>query len=236
MENGLLDRRESFDLLDNLDFGIMELGMSDEEPSSADNASAVEKASTATPTDGKVSGEGRATATATATVSPPVVAAAAAAASAKAAASAAAQVGPFRNSENSVQDGGATDSSIKPAPAATVGQGDNAHADAHAHAQGSAEKAAAKARGGGDGARGGGQDSEQEINVSLYLRLFSCVVLCDGGVVAALTVFNQRVSNRVCLRKTCCWGYWSFFVSRTTGHRLNPVGAQDTRHKDFIAV
>ncbi|CAM9650043.1 unnamed protein product [Pylaiella littoralis] len=32
MENGLLDRRESFDLLDNLDFGIMELGMSDEEP------------------------------------------------------------------------------------------------------------------------------------------------------------------------------------------------------------
>lgn len=34
MKNGLLKRRESFDLFENLDFGIMELGMSDEEPTS----------------------------------------------------------------------------------------------------------------------------------------------------------------------------------------------------------
>lgn len=33
MEDGLLDRRDSLNLLDDLDFGIMDLGMSDEESS-----------------------------------------------------------------------------------------------------------------------------------------------------------------------------------------------------------
>lgn len=170
MENGLLDRRESFDLLDNLDFGIMELGMSDEEPSDNVDVNVTVPTSKAAAVPalpalgGKASG-GKGSAMAPPTVSPPVVAPAAAAATSEKAAGAAARVSPFRNSGKSEQEeeegggnAGVSVSSRKPAvtvpvpaPAASVGQG-----------QGGGEKGSTKARGGGDGARGGGE----EVDVS----------------------------------------------------------------------
>lgn len=150
MENGLLDRRESFDLLDNLDFGIMELGMSDEEPTT--NSVTVDPVLMpvgAAHKSGVLGGD-------QSKVSPPplpiTTATTATAAAEKAASAASSSVSAFRNS-GTVEEGTA-------AQASPVGGGEknSSQGESGSGIQGSVGAGAA---GGGSGVHA----SEQEIDV-----------------------------------------------------------------------
>ncbi|CBN77808.1 conserved unknown protein [Ectocarpus siliculosus] len=156
MENGLLDRRESFDLLDNLDFGIMELGMSDEEPSSHSGA---ESAAVEPVPDGPDEHEAQA-GSSKPTVPPPPLPTTASAATDKAAVMTGVKTRAFRNSGASEEGG--------PAPASSVGGGEKVSTQEGGDGvQGGG--VAVRSIGGGGGPAGGGngaQDSEHEVDLA----------------------------------------------------------------------
>lgn len=164
MENGLLDRRESFDLLDNLDFGIMELGMSDEEPGENVTVEPVPIP------DGNVNVSGGAQST----VSPPPLPTTTSitATADEMAAGASASASALRNSVKS--------EAVEAAPVSTVGGGQKVLAEVGGSTAVEGREAVSggsSGGGGGDGGdgegggQGGGsgrQDGEQEIDVSFY--------------------------------------------------------------------
>lgn len=166
MENGLLDRRESFDLLDNLDFGIMELGMSDEEPNENVTVEPVPIP------DGNVSGGAQST------VSPPPLptTASIAATTDEIAAGTGVGASALRNSVKS--------EAVEAAPVSTVGGGQKVLAEVGGSTGVEARAAVSGGSGGGDGGDGGDggqsggsgrQDGEQEIDVSVYPVCFLVV-------------------------------------------------------------
>lgn len=157
MENGLLDRRESFDLLDNLDFGIMELGMSDEEPS---NHSGAESASVEPVPDGPDEDKAQA-GSSKPTVPPPPLPTTESAATDKAAVTTGVKTRAFRNS-GAGEEGGAV-------PASSVGGGEKVSTQEGGDGvQGGGVPV--RSIGGGGGPAGGGngtQDSEHEVDVRI---------------------------------------------------------------------
>lgn len=172
MENGLLDRRESFDLLDNLDFGIMELGMSDEEPS---NHSGAESATVEPVPDGPAEHNAQAGSSKPTVPPPPLptTAAAAAATDKAAVVTTGVKTRAFRNSGASEEGG--------PAPASSVGGGEKVSTQEGGDAvQGGGVAVRSIGGGGGPADSGNGaQDSEHEVDVSINRFCYWLIwVLC----------------------------------------------------------
>lgn len=161
MENGLLDRRESFDLLDNLDFGIMELGMSDEEPTENVTVEPVPIP------EGNVSGGAQSTNT---VPPPPLPTTASSATTVDVIASGeGAGVSVLRNSVNS--------EAVEVAPVSSVGGVEKVSTQGVGSdgVQGRVEAVGGANGGGGDGSGRdsgrSGQDGDQDINVRFFFSL-----------------------------------------------------------------
>lgn len=158
MESGLLDRRESFDLLDNLDFGIMELGMSDEEP--AENVS-VEPVPIP---------DGNESVGAQGTVSPPPL---------PTTASTADEMTPGVDSGVSALRNSVKNEPVEAAPVSSVGGDEKVSTQDGGsdgvQGQGQALSVGNGGYGGGQNGGSGEQEGEQELDVSIFPVCFFAV-------------------------------------------------------------